>query len=75
MSLVESIQQLNRLLGNLSRDLLKVQRGNKASAQRVRVGTIHLEKIAKRFRKESIEAEKTGKFKKRRPKKKKRRGS
>lgn len=64
MSLNETMHQLNVLLMALSRDLGKVQRGNKAAAQRVRVGTIKLEKLAKRFRKESVTAEKSGKFKK-----------
>lgn len=70
MSLAESIQHLNHLLCNLSRDLIKVQRGNKAAAQRVRVGTIRLESVAKQFRKESVSAEKRGTFKKKIRKKK-----
>jgi hypothetical protein len=41
-----------------------VRRGNKAASQRVRTGTIMLERIAKVFRKESIYAEKIGKFRK-----------
>lgn len=70
MSLTETMNQLNHLLQSVSKDLTKVQRGNKAAAQRVRVGTIKLEKIAKVFRKESVQAEKSGKFKKKpRPKK------
>lgn len=64
MSLTETLHQLNMLLTGLVRDLGKVHRGNRAAAQRVRVGTIRLEKIAKRFRKESVTAEKSGKFKK-----------
>jgi len=70
MSLTESIQHLGNLLTNLSHDLLKVQRGNKAAAQRVRVGTIRLESVAKQFRKESVTAEKRGSFKKKLRKKK-----
>jgi hypothetical protein len=63
------MQQLSHLLANLSKDLLKVQKGNKAAAQRVRVGTIKLERVAKLFRKESLSAEKRGAFKKKRKKK------
>lgn len=70
MSLNETMNHLNHLLQSVSKDLTKVQRGNKAAAQRVRVGTIKLEKLAKLFRKESVAAEKSGKFKKKpRPKK------
>ena len=64
MSLNETMNQLSALLATVTRDLGKVHRGNKAAAQRVRVGTINLEKIAKRFRKESVAAERSGKFKK-----------
>ncbi len=64
MSLSETMNQLNHLLVNLVKDLSKAHRGNKAAAQRVRTGTIRLEKVAKVFRKESVTAEKSGKFKK-----------
>lgn len=60
MALNETLVQLNFLLTKVVADLSKVHRGNKSAAQRVRVGTIDLEKIAKRFRKESIAAEKHG---------------
>ena len=49
---------------SVAKDLQKVNRGNKAAAQRVRVGTIKLERVAKLFRKESVTAEKGGKLKK-----------
>jgi hypothetical protein len=55
---------MTHLLEGLSRDLVKVQRGNKAAAQRVRIGTIKLTKIGKGFRKESMLAEKNGRLKK-----------
>jgi hypothetical protein len=64
MSLNETIGQLNHLLVALSKDLTKVQRGNRAAAQRVRVGTIKLERVAKEFRRESVAAEKSGKLRK-----------
>lgn len=64
MALTDTMQQLHSLLAKVVIDLGKVNRGNKSAAQRVRVGTIDLEKIAKRFRKESVAAEKNGKLKK-----------
>jgi len=74
MALTDTMNQMSHLLAALEKDLIKVQRGNKAAAQRVRIGTIRLSKIGKGFRKESMQAEKTGKFKKKalkRPKVKK----
>lgn len=65
MALNDTLSQMNSLLTTMALDLTKVIKGNKSAAQRVRVGTIDLEKIAKRFRKESVAAEKNGKFKKR----------
>ena len=58
MSLGETMGKLETLLHSLSQDLLKVVKGNKSAAQRARVGTLHLEKVGKRFRKESVRAEK-----------------
>jgi len=76
MALIDTMNQMTNLLEDLSKDLIKVQRGNKAAAQRVRMGTIKLTKIGKGFRKESMLAEKSGRFKKKpikraKPKKKK----
>ena len=73
MPLVETIEQLDQLFAALAKDLMKVRRGNKAAAQRVRVGTIELTRVGKVFRKESVSAEKTGKFKKKGKRKKKKR--
>lgn len=64
MGLKETIQDMHDLLSPIIKDLNKVGRGNKAAAQRVRTRTIKLEKIAKRFRKESVSAEKSGNFNK-----------
>lgn len=64
MALNTTVKQLRELLGQLSGDLEKAALGNKAAAQRVRTGTIRLEKLAKVFRKESITAEKKGTLKK-----------
>jgi len=64
MALNETIRNLKNLLCNVSQDIERTENGNKAAAQRVRTGTIRLEKIAKHFRKESIQADKTGVLKK-----------
>ncbi len=64
MALMDTVLMLNSLLSEVAGDLNKVGRGNKSAAQRVRVGTVDLEKIAKQFRRESMAAEKTGRFKK-----------
>lgn len=64
MALNNTINTMNNLLCGISKDLEKATRGNKAASQRVRTGTVKLEKIAKLYRKESITAEKSGKFKK-----------
>lgn len=70
MSLRDTIQQLNHLLGSATKDLIKASNGNKAAAQRVRTGTIKLEKISKIFRKESVKAEKGAQFKRKSKRKK-----
>ncbi|HSX13705.1 MAG TPA: hypothetical protein VLE96_04705 [Chlamydiales bacterium] len=64
MALNDTLSQMNSILTTMVMDLTKVIKGNKSAAQRVRVGTIDLEKIAKRFRKESVAAEKNGKNRK-----------
>jgi hypothetical protein len=69
MSLERTMNQLHQLLVGISKDMEKAYRGNRTAAQRVRTGTIRLEKLGKLFRKESIRAEKTGKFKKKLKKK------
>jgi hypothetical protein len=63
MALIDTMNQMTHLLADLEKDLAKVQRGKKAAAQRVRIGTIKLTKVGKGFRKESVLAEKTGRFK------------
>lgn len=54
MVLKETINALEALLIEVSRDLDKASRGNKSASQRVRTGTVKLEKIAKAFRRESL---------------------
>ena len=72
MALADITGKLENILTGLTKDLNKVGRGNKSAAQRVRVGTIKLEKIAKIFRKESVDAEKAALKKIKKAKKKKR---
>ncbi len=64
MSLKETSAHLMKLLDACMKDLHKANAGNKAAAQRVRTGSIKLEKCAKMYRKESITTEKKGGFKK-----------
>lgn len=64
MALKDTSKHLRDLLECVTADLLKAEGGNKAASQRVRTGTVKLEKIAKLFRKESIKSERTGGTKK-----------
>lgn len=61
MSLKDTFKHMRELLGNITLDLEKSENGNKAASQRVRTGTVKLEKVAKLFRKESISSEKKNK--------------
>lgn len=58
MALKDTMQTLSKLLQEVSGDLVKAEKGNKAASQRVRTGTIALEKVAKKYRKESVKANK-----------------
>lgn len=49
---------MRELLSDITLDLDKSENGNKAASQRVRTGTVKLEKLAKLYRKESISSEK-----------------
>lgn len=64
MALQTTVSTLKTLLEQIMHDLGKAERGNKAASQRVRTGTIKLEKTAKIFRKESVKADKQTKGKK-----------
>lgn len=59
MALKDTTKHLKHLLHNVTRDLEKAEGGNKAASQRVRTGTVKMEKIAKMYRKESIKQEKS----------------
>jgi hypothetical protein len=69
MALSTTTKKMRGLLAELAIDLEKAAGGNKAAAQRVRVGTVTLEKLAKLYRKESVADEK--KAPKKKPAKKK----
>ena len=58
MALSNTVNEMRDLLSGIQADLEKAVGGNKAASQRVRTGTVTLEKIAKRYRKESIVTEK-----------------
>lgn len=57
-SLADIIGSMQDLLSSITNDLEKSVKGNKAASQRVRTGTVKLEKVAKQYRKESILSEK-----------------
>lgn len=57
MALKETVKHLKDLLAQITHDIDKADNGNKAASQRVRTGTVRLEKIAKLYRKESIKTE------------------
>lgn len=61
MSIKDTYKHLKDLLTHIHADLEKSENGNKAASQRVRTGTVKLEKVAKAFRKESISFEKKNK--------------
>lgn len=65
MALKDTIKQMKELLTDLHHNLEKAaEKGNKAASQRVRTGSIKLEKLAKSYRKESVKEEKKSKGKK-----------
>jgi hypothetical protein len=69
MALKDTYKHMRDLLSQITHDLEKADGGNKAASQRVRTGTVKLEKLAKLYRKESIKAEKATKGQKKPAKK------
>lgn len=61
MALKDTIKHMRDLLSQITHDIEKSDGGNKAASQRVRTGTVRLEKLAKLYRKESIKTEKSTK--------------
>lgn len=60
MALKDTCATMGELIQAISQDLQKASEGNKAAAQRVRTTSIKLEKVAKLYRKESVQAAKSG---------------
>lgn len=60
MALHETIGTMKTILAEILRELEDAERGNKAAALRVRKATLNFAKIAKVYRKESVEAGKKG---------------
>lgn len=58
MALKETIKKMSLLLEEIINDLKKSERGFKSASQRVRTGSVELEKIGKIYRKESVAEEK-----------------
>lgn len=54
MTFKDTVNALKELTSAIAADLEKSLKGNGAASQRVRVNTVELEKIAKKYRKESI---------------------
>ena len=71
MALKDTVVTMKKLLGMITKDIEKATNGNKAASQRVRTTTIKFEKIAKKFRKESVAAGRKGGKTKRKAAKKK----
>ena len=63
MALKTTVEKLKKLLLEISHDLEKSGRGNRAASQRVRTNTIQFAKVAKVYRKESIAEGRKGKKK------------
>ena len=69
MAIKDTFKHMRELLAHIIHDLEKSENGNKAASQRVRTGTVKLEKLAKLYRKESIKTEKATKGQKKPAKK------
>jgi len=75
MALKDTVKQLHAIITAIAKDLIKAEKGNKTAAQRVRTGTIKFEKVAKKYRKESMKSvkKKTARKKKKKTTRRKRR--
>ncbi|MCH9617857.1 MAG: Histone H1-like protein HC1 [Chlamydiia bacterium] len=58
MAFEKATDEMSHLLNEIVRDMPKVYKGNKQAAQRVRVATIELSKLSKKWRKLSMSIEK-----------------
>ena len=59
MALMDTVETMKKMMVEMQTELEDVARGNKAAAKRVRKATLNFAKIARIFRKESVEAGKT----------------
>lgn len=55
MTLIDTVERMKELIEEMLQDLEKGERGNKTAAQRVRTATIEFGKVARVYRKESME--------------------
>ena len=60
MTLKTTISTMRKLIDEIQWNLSKSERGNKTASKRARMATIRFAKIAKLYRKESVEAGKKG---------------
>jgi hypothetical protein len=60
MTLKTTISTMRKLIDEIQWNLAKSERGNKTASKRTRMATIRFAKIAKLYRKESVEAGKKG---------------
>ena len=59
MALMDTIETMKKMIVEMQRELEDAAQGNKAASRRVRKSTLNFAKIAKIYRKESVEAGKT----------------
>jgi hypothetical protein len=57
MSFIQTTEELAELLAQLLEDVPKAMKGNKTAAQRIRTKSVKFSKLAKIWRKESLDQE------------------
>ena len=57
MSFIQTTEELAELLAQLLEDVPKAMKGNKTAAQRIRTNSVKFSKLAKIWRKESLDQE------------------
>ncbi|MEM7175765.1 MAG: histone [Chlamydiota bacterium] len=71
MALKSTLKKMEMLLSQLALNLAKAEKGNKAASQRVRTLSIQFAKVAKVYRKESMQINRTTRKQKKTPTRKK----